>query len=177
MPSSRVYPSDPDFERAKEESLIQQAKEESLIQQAIDETLRVDRLLKVRKDTNTALYNSMFDLGRSPDVAAIPYVRAKPSVTVRLDEAAIQMPESPRPRSPPKPGFFTTIGARLRKGLTRHKNRGDRYRVHSEVTPTRPRTAKVNPAPDPEFSALGKGLIMRKSKRRRRKTRKTRRRH
>jgi hypothetical protein len=170
MPSSRVYPSDPDFERAKEESLIQQA---------IDESLRDDRLLKVRKDTNTALYNSMFDLGRSPDVAAIPPVRAKPPLTVRPDEAAVQMPESPRPRSPPKPGFFTTIGARLRNGLTRHKNRGDRYRVHSEVTPTRPRTAKANPAPDPEFSALGKGLIMRKSKRRRktRKTRKTRRRH
>jgi hypothetical protein len=43
------------------------------------------------------------------------------------------------------------------------------------VTPPRPRTAKVNPAP--EFSSLAKGLIMRKSKRRRRKTRKTRRRH
>jgi hypothetical protein len=49
------------------------------------------------------------------------------------------------------------------------------------VTPTRPRTAKVSPAPDLEFSALGKGLIMRKSKRRRRKSkrrrRKTRRTH
>jgi hypothetical protein len=125
----------------------------------------------------------MFDLGRSPDVAAIPPIIAKPLVTVRPDEAAIQMPESPRPRSPPKPGFFTTIVARLRNGLTRHKNRGDRYRVHSEVTPPRSRTAKVSPATDHEFSALGKGLIMRKSKRRKtrirktRKTRKTRRTH
>jgi hypothetical protein len=173
MPSSRVDPYDPDFERAKEESLIQQAKEESL---------RDDRLQKVRKDTNTALINSMFDTGRPPDVAAIPPVRAKPLVTVRPDDTAIQMPKSPQsPHSPRKPGFFTAIGARLRNSLTRHKNRGDRYRVHSEVTPTIPRTAKVSPAPDHEFSALGKGLIMRKSKRRRKRIikrkRKTRRRH
>ena len=170
MPSSRVNPYDHEFERAKEESLIQQAKEESL---------RDYRLRKDRNDINTALYNSMFDPGRSPDVAAIPPVIAKPLVTVRPDDTAIQMPKSPL--SPRKPEFFSTIGARISNSLTQRKNRGDRYRVHSEVTPTRPRTAKVSPAPDLEFSALGKGLIMRKSKRRRRKSkrrrRKTRRTH
>jgi len=170
MPSSRVDPHDPDFE---------QAKEESLIQQAIEQTLEDDRLRNFRSDTDTALYNSMFDVGRSPYVAAIPPVIAKPLVTVRPDEAAIQMLKSPR--SQRKPGFLTTIGAILRNSLNRHRNRSDRYRVHSEVTPTIPRTAKVSPAPDLEFIALGKGLIMRKSKRRRRKSkrrrRKTRRTH
>lgn len=174
MPSSRVDPHDPDFERAKEESLIQQA---------IEESLRDDRLRKVREDTNTALFNSMFNVGRPPDVAAIPVIKAIPVVTVRPDDTAIQMPKSLR--SPRKPGFLTTIGARLRDSLTQHKNRGDRYRVHSEVTPTRPRTEVTYPRsrtrtakvhPNPEFSSLGKGLIMRKSKRRRRKT-KRRRRH
>jgi len=163
MPSRRVANLDPALEQGIQASLDQYG---------------VDRL---REDTNTALFNSMFNVGRPPDVAAIPVIKAIPVVTVRPDDTAIQMPKSPR--SPRKPGFLTTIGARLRDSLTQHKNRGDRYKVHSEVTPTRPRTEVTYPRsrtakvhPNPEFSALGKGLIMRKSKRRRRKT-KRRRRH
>jgi hypothetical protein len=164
------------------------------LEQAIEETLSD---YKLQQDTNTALYRSTFDTGRSPDVAAIPYVRAKPVVTVRPDDTAIQMLKRPQsPRSPPKSGFLTSIGARLRNSFSRSLNRptdrSDSYRVYPEVTPPRyilsiypkvthprSRTAKVSPAPDSSFTNLstkGKGLIMRKSKRRRRR-RKTRRRH